>query len=172
MTAAVRAQSPWNSNAAAAPGDFGDQVALRVDRPQALRIARRLDVERFGLGQDDLSPGPVHAPGNQSRDADFDALADLEMVDLLLPNELDLAVADQFGLAGEAPSGGTLGQVGRRRVDRLVADRRRDVADADGLGGHVDAERLHAAVEDRVIERRLDTSPPLARPSPQATDES
>jgi hypothetical protein len=95
---------------------------LGVDRAQArLFQGILLDVDRLGLGQHDLAPRAVHLHRLQAGNVHVEPGADVELRDLGLPGKLDLAVAQEVGLAGEAPRHAAFGEVGGRGVDGLFA---------------------------------------------------
>ena len=129
------------------------QVVAGVDRTQPRPLSTGRDVNRLGLGQDDLPPGTVHVARDNARHAELDRLADIERRDLLFPAQIQPAVAHELGLAFDPPRNVPfsqslgVGHDGTAQILRLEMDPVRQCR------GDVDAQRLHAAVEHVVDER-------------------
>ena len=99
-----------------------------------VQLAGLIEIDRFGLAQHDLSPGPIDILGHQPRDGQFHALADLQLADALVvfPGQVDPSRAHQFRFAGQAPGHAVGADVLGRRADFLVANPPRGVVQPRG----------------------------------------
>jgi len=124
------------------------QIVRRINRLKAAQARRRLKINRLRLRQHDLAPGPVHPAGNQPRDLQRDALAQIQPVKRLLPFQLNDRVTQKLRFTHQPPSNHPRFQ--RRHQIRTLLHmsnaRRRHPRPARHLGGKVQSHRLHTAV--------------------------